>query len=157
MGDCHDDEEHAKSRFEGQVHFSMAATLDLYTLVVSSLSRLPTDIWSQKSTDSRILEVLDFMHRNLEGKMTAETLAARLFMTPGAFSRLFQKNTGKTPSKYLKDLRLDRAGNLLLHTHAGIDNIAQQCGFVDRYHLTKAFAQAFGTAPAAFRKKAGYF
>ena len=146
-----------RGQFEESTDFSMSTSLAIYHLLVSTLSALPYQIWLPRKADPRILKTLDYIQQNLDTKITRETLAEQLFMTPGAFSRLFQKYTGKTPSKYLLALRLEQASNLLLHTHSSIESIAQQCGFVDRYHLTKVFSKTYQLSPAAFRKGVGYF
>jgi AraC-like DNA-binding protein len=146
-----------QAQFRDSVDFPMVTSLQLHSLITASLVGLPTDIWGFSAIDPRIRKAIDFMQQHIEQKITRDTLAKRLFMTPSAFSRLFQKYTGQTPSKYLLALRLEQASHLLLHTHTSIEGIAQQCGFVDRYHLTKVFTSAYNTSPAAFRKGAGYF
>ena len=54
-------------------------------------------------------------------------------------------------------IRIDKACNLLLHTDTSMDIIAEQCGFTDRYHLTKGFGKIKKTSPAVFRKRGGYY
>lgn len=66
-------------------------------------------------------------------------------------------NTGKSPSKYLTQIRIDKACNLLLYTDTSIDTIVTPCGFTDRYHLTKVFSKTKKILPAVFRKKVGYY
>ena len=141
----------------GSTNFSLKESLSIYNLVFSSISSLPGSVWLSKKVDHRITNILDYMERNIKNRMTSETLAENLFISSSAFSRLFKKNIGKSPSKYLTQLRIDKACNLLLHTNTSMDIIAEKCGFTDRYHLTKVFSKIKKTSPGAFRKRGGYY
>ena len=141
----------------GSTNFSLKESLSIYNLVLSSISSLPRSAWLSKKVDPRITNMLAFMERNIKNKLTSETLAEKLFISPSAFSRLFKNNIGKSPSKYLTQIRIDKACHLLLHTNTSIDTIAERCGFTDRYHLTKVFSKAKKTTPGAFRKRGGYY
>ncbi len=141
------------SLIKGSRNFSLKESLNIYSLILSSIDSLPDAIWQLKKVDRRIMDILKYMEENTDAKMTNETLAAQLFLTPSVFSRLFKRNIGKSPSKYLTHMRIDKASNLLLHSNSSIETIAMQCGFTDRYHLTKVFSKLKGTAPAAFRKR----
>ena len=141
----------------GASSFSLKESLSIYNLVLSSISSLRGQVWLSRKVDHRITGILAFMEKNIDQRLTSETLAENLFISTSAFSRLFKKNIGKSPSKYLTQIRIDKACNLLLHTDTSMDVIAEQCGFTDRYHLTKVFSKVKKTAPAAFRKRGGYY
>lgn len=141
----------------GSSNFSLKESLSIYNLVLSSISSLPGTVWLSRKVDHRITDALDFMERNIKNRMTSETLAKNLHISSSAFSRLFKKNIGKSPSKYLTQIRIDKACNLLLHTNTSMDIIAEQCGFTDRYHLTKVFGKIKKTSPGLFRKRGGYY
>ncbi len=137
--------------------FSLKNSLDVYSLVLSSVNKIIPNISLANKVNVRIAEIIDYMEKNINTKMTDEILGDRLYMSPTAFSGLFKKNIGKSPSEYLRQIRIEKAGNLLLYTNMSIDVIADKCGFSDRYHLTKVFSQIKNTTPAAFRKSVGYF
>ena len=46
------------------------------------------------------------------------------------------------------------AMKLLRHTDHSIEQIARECGFGDRYYLTRIFTKHRQTTPAALRKEA---
>ncbi|MDN5217483.1 AraC family transcriptional regulator [Fulvivirgaceae bacterium BMA12] len=138
-------------------NFSLKESLSIYHLILSSINSLPQSIWLSKKVDHRIMTLLEYMERNMAKKMTSKTLASQLCVSPSSFLRLFKTNVGKSPSKYLTQIRIDKACNLLLHTDTSMDTIAEQCGFTDRYHLTKVFSNIKKISPAAFRKGGGYY
>ena len=142
---------------KGSDEFSLYESLDIYDLVISSVNSVISNISLEPKIDQRVADTIDYMEKNLNEKMTDENLAKKLFMSTSAFSRLFKKNTGKSPSEYLRQIRIENASNLLIYSTSSIDTIAHKCGFSDRYHLTKVFGKMKSTSPAAFRKSIGYF
>jgi AraC-like DNA-binding protein len=68
-------------------------------------------------------------------------------------TRLFQRFNGITPSKYLMQIKLERAAMILLDGNARINDIASEMGFSDHYHFSKRFKAYHGLSPAQYRKK----
>lgn len=60
--------------------------------------------------------------------------------------------TGKTPSTFIRGIRLQKAMGLLKTTQKNISEIAWDVGFVSPDHFSKAFKQEYGTSPSAIRK-----
>lgn len=146
-----------KTLLDGTITFGESESLDMYNLALSAVNRIMPKISFSNGHNPSIGRIIDFMEKHIDSKLTDQRLADVLSMSTGSFSRMFKKNTGKSPSAYLRQIRIAKASNLLLYTDTNIDNIAEVCGFSDRYHLTKVFGQIKKTSPAAFRKSAGYF
>jgi AraC-like DNA-binding protein len=68
-----------------------------------------------------------------------------------SFSRQFAESEGMTFQRYLKRLRLDRARQMLLSTTLSVEQVGKLCGFGTRVQFHKAFKQATGRTPHAFR------
>ena len=61
--------------------------------------------------------------------------------------------TGKPPSAFMKNFRLNRALNLI-HKHKGnITNIARQTGFKSATYFSKCFKDKFGVTPTTYSKQ----
>lgn len=73
-------------------------------------------------------------------------------MSIRSFNRHFRQSAGKSPAVYLKETRLQEAARQLAATDQGIDRIAANLGFADRYHFSRLFRSYTGLPPAAFRK-----
>ena len=67
------------------------------------------------------------------------------------FIRCFRDATGQTPARYVQDRRLRRAAEALVATDRSIDEIAERCGFANRYYFTRVFSQRMGVSPARYR------
>ena len=67
-------------------------------------------------------------------------------------TKLFKKETGSTPGKYLMDLRLRSAMDWLrISRDSSISEIAAMCGFRDPLYFSRVFRKKYGASPSAFR------
>ena len=64
----------------------------------------------------------------------------------------FKKHYGKTPSRVITDLRIQKAKELLSATDCSISQIAEDCGFDNVYYFSNAFKKETGMTPSAYRK-----
>jgi transcriptional regulator GlxA family with amidase domain len=55
------------------------------------------------------------------------------------------------PHRYLLELRIKHAKELLATTGLNLQEIAAYCGFADIHHFSKAFKKAIGLPPGEFR------
>lgn len=79
-------------------------------------------------------------------------LARRIGVHRSVLSRRFRKQIGVPPQKYLTDLRLSNALNLLQSTDLSIREIAFQCGFDDPGYFTRLFGRTQGVSPKEYRR-----
>ena len=84
-------------------------------------------------------------------RLPNDELAQRIGMSRNGFLALFKRETGTSPQAYSRQLRLNEACVMLHHSDKSIDDIAQETGFCDRYHFSRAFRQTIGHSPAQFR------
>ena len=80
-------------------------------------------------------------------------LARTLSVSAGYLSTLFHKETGKTVTEYVTDVRMDTAANLLRHTQLQVQTVAQHCGIGDVNYFSKVFKRHFGLTPRQFREE----
>ena len=100
----------------------------------------------------RFNNALHYIENGLGESITREDLAALYHMNPVYFSRAFQQIYGITPMKMLKKMRLLNAKRMLENTDHTIEYITQKSGYYDAAHFNRAFRQAFGQSPTAYRK-----
>jgi len=86
----------------------------------------------------------------VEGREALMRLANR---TPEYVGRMFKTYLDMTPSQFINDLRLDYAGDLLLHTDDTITEICFEVGFENLSHFYRLFKIRWQCSPQQFRKK----
>lgn len=76
--------------------------------------------------------------------------------TPAHFITLFKRIFYVTPQKYLTDLRISKAKELLLYSSYSITEIASMTGYSCPAYFSAAFKTTTGIAPSTFRKNTIY-
>ena len=68
--------------------------------------------------------------------------------------KLFQKEMGVTPHRYLNDRRLMAAAeNLAGQSGVSVADVAHACGFREPLYFSKMFRKRFGVPPSAYQKQ----
>jgi AraC-like DNA-binding protein len=121
--------------------------------VTQALRLLPESVWKQQRMDARVLRALDFMSAHLSLKLTAEQIAKFAGLSVRNLNHLFQQELKQAPMRVLLDYRLDEACRLLRGDESSIEEIAEQCGLVNRHYLSRMMRQYRDTSPAAYRNQ----
>jgi len=83
---------------------------------------------------------------------TNDQLAALCHLSKSHFIRRFHHTVGMAPAEYGRDRRIAIAARLLHDEKLTIDQIAEQTGFSDRFHFSRAFKARLGLSPAKYRQ-----
>jgi len=138
---------------EGKVKFEPSGSLELYSLLFSLLHKIPADAWLNRILDSRVMNGILYMEKNIrEVEIANASLAEQGGMSVNAYARIFKEQTGYSPRKYLLKMRVEKACNLLHHSDLSIEQITSACGFSDRYYFTRVFSKTMAASPGAYRK-----
>ncbi len=103
--------------------------------------------------DARVVHMIEWMQRCYAEPLTNAMIASQVGLGPDQAVRLFAKATGVTPLNRLRRMRIEEASRLLATTDLGIKQIAAACGFANRFHFTRLFAEQTGVGPGAFRRR----
>ena len=104
-------------------------------------------------SSQKLQQAIDFIHDNLNRKLTLHELAAQLNLSTFYFCELFKKSTGVPPYTYVLQQRVKRAQELLKNTQKPISEIASECGFSSHTNLNKHFRKFTGTTPKQYRQQ----
>ncbi|GAJ30466.1 GlxA family transcriptional regulator [Acidomonas methanolica] len=104
--------------------------------------------------EGRFTELLGWIRSHLHNRLTVETLADRMAMSPRNFTRTFRLSVGMSPAKAVERLRLEAARERVEHSDTPIETIAANAGFHNPERMRRAFLRAFGQPPQAMRRNA---
>ncbi len=92
-----------------------------------------------------------------DADITNEKLAEIADMSTVYFRKLFTQRYGISPMKYLTNVRIETAKNLLLGGNASVSDIGESIGFASVYSFSRAFKKNTGISPTEFAKSSTYF
>jgi AraC-like DNA-binding protein len=79
-------------------------------------------------------------------------LARAAFISEQHLARIFRRETGKSPMKYVWDLRTSRGIQLLKSTGLTISEISAQIGFQSPFHFSRLVRAFTGNSPRTLRQ-----
>ena len=112
---------------------------------------IPVDV--RECISSTLLEVLNYVEKNLSKKISISELANKSFYSPQYFSRAFKQCYGKTLTEYIIEERMKKAMELLKESDMSVEHIAHEVGYTDRSRFYKVFKRAIGITPGEYRRK----
>jgi transcriptional regulator GlxA family with amidase domain len=100
----------------------------------------------------RVQSALAFAKRHLRESLWVEQLPDITRLSPRQFSRVFQRETGKSPAKAVEQLRVEAARLMLEDGHHSVEDVVRETGFANRERLRRAFLKTLGQTPQAVRQ-----
>jgi YesN/AraC family two-component response regulator len=109
----------------------------------------------QKSTKSliKVNALLDFIHLNYAQKITGTDIEQAFECNFDYINRVFSQITGHTITKYINQVRINHAKELLDATHLSIGEIGYLTGLEDPYYFSKVFKKYVGMPPSEYYKR----
>ncbi len=91
-----------------------------------------------------------YIHEHYQtGRISVAALAECCSITPQYFHRLFVGCMGTTPAKYIENLRLRRAKELLETGKYSVSGVLTVCGYENAANFTRSFRRLFGVTPSS--------
>ena len=87
-----------------------------------------------------------------DSDLNIDTFAQKMGYGRTTFYKKVKQLTGKTPNDYIKELRMQRATELLKDDTQTIAQVAYQVGIDDPYYFSKLFKSYYGISPSQYRK-----
>jgi AraC family transcriptional regulator, transcriptional activator FtrA len=103
---------------------------------------------------ARLAKVLDWARAHLDRDLTVTLLAERAGMSSRNFIRRVRDATGLPPARWLLEVRLARARDLLAATDMRIEQVATDCGFGSADTLRHHFRNRLKASPSRYRTNA---
>ena len=89
----------------------------------------------------------------MSDEISLNTIAAEVGMSPSYFSSIFSKEMGKTFVKYLTEIRMDRAKELLMCSSMKTSEIGYEVGYKDPHYFSYIFKKTQNCTPKEFRAR----
>jgi AraC-like DNA-binding protein len=147
---CTMSEADASARLAGLVR--ILGLLCQYESQLASIAASPMRTPERTGSHDRLDRVADWISKRAGSAMTVAEAARVARVTPASFSRFFRRESGKTFSGYVNDVRCGEACVKLHQSSKPIAQIARECGFQSLAHFNRQFRRRMGLTPRAFRR-----
>lgn len=120
-------------------------------LVLTVLSRREI-AWSPE-IPPHLLKAMRHLEENLAIDLSIGSLARAAGIGEPRLRADFKKIHGKTPGKYLNEIRVREVAAMLFQTNKNLEEIAETTGFGTRFYMSRVFKKITGESPARYRRK----
>ena len=114
-------------------------------------SQFSSHLAAQESDRVQIRDLQRWILDHLDGDLRVERLADQIHMSPRNFARVFTRETGGTPAKFVETARLEEARRRLEESDLPVDAIARRCGFGTAETMRRTFQRRLGVVPRDYR------
>lgn len=97
--------------------------------------------------------VSDYITKNLNGKITVKELTSKFGVSDTYLQNAFRNVYGMPVISFIRVQKMQSAAQVLIHTSATIDEIAEEFGYENESKFSAAFKKIMGDSPGVYRKE----
>ena len=134
-----------------QAGYMSACKAELYTVLSAMEKEFSTYISGENQ--ELISPAVEYIHENYTTEnISISEISKMCNITPEYFRSIFKKAYGSSPVKYINELKISRAKELLGSGLYSVSEAATLSGFSDPSHFSREFKKAVGISPARFKE-----
>jgi len=104
----------------------------------------------QRLAQERAEQVIFLLKQNLTEPPSLEELGRKIGCSHFYLSRIFSNHTGQTITQHLRQLRMEKAAELLKSGEYNVTEVALEVGYNSLSHFSAAFHETFGCCPGLY-------
>lgn len=135
------------------IALEVARGLVLFLRRPGGQSQFSAQLAAQAADREPLRELQSWIADHLDHDLSVESLADRVAMSPRNFARVFAREVGVTPARFVETARIEAARRRLEESREGVDAIAAQCGFGSAESLRRVFLRHLRVPPSAYRHR----
>ena len=103
------------------------------------------------TTSLPVIRAIELMENHIADPLVLDQIAGLVGLGARQLNRLFRNKVGYSTMRFYRDLRLEKADNLLSQSTMSITEIALAAGFANSAHFSDSYRHKFGRPPSQRR------
>jgi transcriptional regulator GlxA family with amidase domain len=132
---------------------AVARVLVMFLRRPGGQSQFSAQLAHQLAEHEPLRELQGYIVDHPRADLSVEALARRVAMSPRNFARVFTRQVGATPARFVNAVRVDVARRMLEESSSGIDAISASCGLGTAEAMRRAFLRVVGVPPGEYRAR----
>jgi transcriptional regulator GlxA family with amidase domain len=133
----------------GAIAAEVARELVLFLRRPAGQAQLSVSLGAQANEMKSIQELQVWITEHLDQDLSVQLLADRVAMSARNFERVFVREAGMSPARYVRKVRVEAAERMIERSEKGLEQVAMACGFSSADLMRRAFVRILGTTPRA--------
>ena len=135
--------------------FHMQCKAILYN-IISMLQSEYNSKYIARSTANLIAPAVEYIKKNYTNEcLSIPALSEMCGISEDYFRKIFKNTFGISPLKYINDMKISYAKELITSGMYTVTEAAELSGYTDMSYFSREFKKAFGICPADYRKHEG--
>jgi transcriptional regulator GlxA family with amidase domain len=139
--------------FGQAVAVSVARVMVVSRIRTGEQPQISAELRAQIAATPKIAAAAEWIVNNIDARPTVAAIAERFAMSERNFSRLFTRETGFSPRRYLELVRIEAARRWLTGSRLPIEKVALHCGFSGGETMAYSFKKIMGMTPGDYRER----
>jgi len=139
--------------FGSELALRVAQGLVMFLRRPATQSQFSVHLAELQTDDRRIRDVCSYVGTSPKEDLSVGRLAELAAMSPRNFTRVFAREIGLTPGKFVELSRLETARRYLEQSAMSVHRVAEECGYRTRDGMRLAFDRNLGVAPREYRRR----
>jgi AraC-like DNA-binding protein len=109
------------------------------------------EIFACPAMDTRIAHVAAFIRNNYHRRLTLTEMADTVNLSRWRLCHLFKESMGTSPERFLTQVRLEKAKELLRTEFLTVKEVMNRVGMSDASYFARSFKAAYGVTPVKYK------
>ncbi len=136
----------------------LARLMELFDILASARNAVPLSTTAAVESGPRrrgeqIERIFRYIHEHARDALGLDAVAKRFHMAPSTLHRRLKRETGRSLTELVNELRVSHACGLLAHGDARIAEICYQCGYQNLSYFNRRFRESTGMTPREYRRR----
>ncbi len=136
-----------------EIALHVARQMVLFLRRPGGQSQFSAQLAMQQADREPVRDLQTWIADHPDADLSVDRLASRAAMSPRNFARVFRREIGATPGRFVERVRVEAARRRLEESSHGVDAIATQCGFGTAESMRRAFLRTLRVSPSAYRSR----
>lgn len=136
-----------------EVALEVARQLVMFLRRPGGQSQFSAQLAVQTAEREPLRELQAWIADHPDADLSVPALARRVAMSPRNFARVFTREVGTTPARFVESVRVEAARRRLEESAHGVESVAEACGFGTAESMRRAFLRTVRVPPAAYRHR----
>jgi YesN/AraC family two-component response regulator len=108
------------------------------------------DVVKTKVENSIISKTLQYIHENINKKISISDIAKHVYLSQSYLSSIFKQSMNITIIDYINKYRLEKSKHLIKSNKYSMTQIAEMLGYTSIHYFSRQFKLNFGISPTAY-------
>jgi transcriptional regulator GlxA family with amidase domain len=139
--------------FGREVALAAARELVMFLKRPGGQAQFSAQLSVQLAEHEPLRELQAYILEHPDADLSVERLARRVVMSPRNFARVFTREVGMTPARFVASVRAETARRLLEETSEPLEAVCAMSGLGTTESMRRAFLRTVGISPGQYRER----